>query len=293
LDVRYEQRVLSMLDVLQPAALVNCIDNRAEGEMWLANVVAAAFLAGACAERGIAFVQISTARVFGEDRKRLAGVRAYDPGRPEHADASAYFAKLAHTEDDAPCPSLDRWAISKLAAEQAVLRVAIEFPRFRWFMLRTGCLVERPCRPSRNLLYRLTEQLYGRRSTIVAASDAVMQLTYVPHLAHVIDWLLANRDCIAVDGGCVAPAGIYHVVNSGLFTPAELLRELSSATGRFRDVESRTCAELVRSGDVLPGELPPYTGLNTAKYEATGGPQPPSWGCVVKKWAAIAQEHFI
>ncbi len=155
-----------------------------------------------------------------------------------------------YTEGDAPSPR-SVYGMSKLVGEMLVL------PRPRTYVLRLESLFGGP--RSRSTTDAILTALQGGRPVRVF-TDRTVTLSYVPDVAAATRRLLDTR----------APAGLYHVVNSGIATWDQVAREAARQLG----VEPTLVP--VRMADAkFRARRPRYCALSNQKLASVGIPMPP------------------
>lgn len=191
-------------------------------------------LAAACAETGAVLVHVSTDYVFGG------------------------FA-TSPIPEDAPTAPLNAYGRSKLAGEEAVLRLLPE----RGYVVRTAWLYDRE---GRNFLTTML-RLAADRPTLDVVDDQRGQPTAAPALAAQLLALAqaAHRR--------TAPAGIYHGTASGETTWFGLAREIFALAGLDPDrVRPTTSDRFPR-----PALRPAYSVLGHRRWAAAGLSPQPDW----------------
>lgn len=164
--------------------------------------------------------------------------------------------RVPYREQDQPAPQ-GVYARSKLAGECE----AAASPRH--LIVRTcGLYRARPAGPIRGRNFVDTMlALAGERKTLRVVNDQTCCPTYVPHLARAIAFLVGQRR-----------EGIYHVVNGGATTWYDFAAEI------FRRCKIAVELLPVSTADYgAPAPRPAYSVLDTAKYQAAGGPPMPAW----------------
>jgi dTDP-4-dehydrorhamnose reductase len=168
------------------------------------NTIAAAVIAEACGDRGVAFVHVSTNEVF--DGTRTDG-RGYRPDAERHA-ANPYGG-------------------SKLAAELRIETLAASRPGVGFAIVRTAWLHGPPGHdfPARICAAALRARAADEALRVV--SDEIGTPTYAPDVADAVVELIAED---ALVGTGPAPA-VHHLVNGGRASRADWAREVLRVTG--------------------------------------------------------------
>lgn len=165
-------------------------------------------------------------------------------------------------EEDHPPHPRSVYAVSKLLGEW----FAMDAPRS--YVLRVESLFGQAASgPSKGTLAGL---LAGIRAghAVPVFTDRVVSPTYVHDAADATLWLLERQ----------SPAGVYHCVNSGHATWAEVAGEVARLLGVSADLRP------VRTADVeLPAARPRYCALSNAKLRAAGVDMP-SWQDALRRW---------
>jgi len=242
-------KVKELIPLLRPAAVIHTAAmtdwvtaEQKRDECWRTNLQGTDNLVKVCALHGIPFVHISCDSVFGANR---------DP-RPR-----------TETDPVVPCHQL---AVTKACAEHAVLRlgqcVCPEFWQkgFRYWVIRTGLLYERPWRQNQNLVSRILRQADNRRGEEVSlASDMIFTPTYAPHLAKALVWLVRHYREM--------PSGVYHVGNLGHCSAYQFGQEISSNSRRPLKIRSTTREQMSQAFGGWDARLLPYhTALDCSKF---------------------------
>lgn len=151
-----------------------------------------------------------------------------------------------YVEDDAVHP-LSAYGRSKRAGEEAALRLPGSLVvRASWLFGRSGW----------NFVEAILKQVEGGRKKLAVVVDQVGRPTATTDLSEAIAALLE-----------AGASGVYHFANRGEVSWNEFAREILWRTGR-RDVEVEptTSETLAR-----PARRPPYSVLDTGKYERLTG----------------------
>lgn len=194
LDITDEKRIAEKIAALNPWAVINATgyvrveDAERESDLcFQVNCVGAIMLARACSEAGIQLLSFSSDLVFDGDK------------------GSAY------NEDDVPRP-LNMYGRSKAAAEAGILH-----HHRQALIVRTSAFFS-PW-DEYNFVHAVRRELAQGRP-FIAASDAIITPTYVPHLVHeCLDLLLDDAQ------------GIWHLSNGEALSWAELAREAAVRSG--------------------------------------------------------------
>lgn len=245
LDVTDARAVERAIAAASPDVIVNCAAfNDVDGaedravEALTLNAFAVRTLAKAAEACGAALVHYGTDFVF---------------------DGSAM---TPYTEEDRPSPR-GTYAASKLLGEW----FALEAPR--GFVLRVESLFGSPA------------DWTGRRGTIDGIVDGLLKgrelrvfTDRVVSPGYVVDIAAATRHL--VESG--ASPGLYHCVNAGQATWAEVARELAAVLG-----VRPTLVEVTMDQVPLRAPRPRYCALSTAKLTGAGFDMPP-WQDAVRRW---------
>ena len=169
-----------------------------------------------------------------------------------------------YTEDARPSPR-SNYAASKLLGEW----FALEVPR--GFVLRVESLFGAPRgftgrRGTLDGLVRAIEE--GREVTVF--TDRVVSPTYTPDIA------AATRHLIAAD----AAPGLYHCVNSGYASWADVAREIAAIVGVAPRLVPVTMEQVS-----LKAARPRFCALSPARLASAGFPMPP-WTEALRRWLA-------
>jgi dTDP-4-dehydrorhamnose reductase len=169
-----------------------------------------------------------------------------------------------YTEDARPSPR-SNYAASKLLGEW----FALEVPR--GFVLRVESLFGAPRgftgrRGTLDGLVRAIEE--GREVTVF--TDRVVSPTYTPDIA------AATRHLIAAD----AAPGLYHCVNSGYASWADVAREIAAILGVAPRLVPVTMEQVT-----LKAARPRFCALSPARLASAGFPMPP-WTEALRRWLA-------
>ena len=170
-------------------------------------------------------------------------------------------ATVPMKEDHPPHPR-SVYAVSKLLGEWFALDAT------RSYVLRVESLFGHAASgPSKGTLAGLAAGIRAGQPVRVF-TDRVVSPTYVHDAAHATLQLLEQQ----------SPAGVYHCVNSGHATWAEVAEEVARVLGVSADLRP------VRTADVvLPAARPRYCALSNAKLRAAGV-EMPSWQDALRRW---------
>jgi dTDP-4-dehydrorhamnose reductase len=171
-----------------------------------------------------------------------------------------------YTEDDEPNPR-SAYAASKLIGEW----LALEAPRA--YVLRVESLFGGP--KTRSSVDRLLAGI--RAGTPVRAfSDRTVSPSYVSDVVRATDRLIEDD----------APGGVYHCVNSGWATWAEVARELARLAGR----PDAPIVEIPAADAGLLAPRPRFAALSNARLAAAGIVMPTWQDAVARHVAASSAE---
>lgn len=255
-DVTNARAVEQVISNCMPEVVVNLAATHAARvtdatDMWRVNVQGAMNVLTACGKLGVPLIQLSTGDVFG-----------------------GFFEKKAFLECDggyAQAPYLQ----TRLAAEHALLArlrcFGTDYWRsgFRFWLLRSSLLFDRPSSVSRGFVHDMAGRLVDKRETIELPADCVRCPTYVPWLAGELQWLLGKWKEI--------PQGIYHVCSSGeasLFDVVDYISRRVSCRGR---VATTTYSRYTEQLGLLPGALAKHVPLCNDKWQSIRGLEAPTW----------------
>jgi dTDP-4-dehydrorhamnose reductase len=232
LDVTDEQAISRLVAAERPDLIVNCaayndVDGAEEAtELALrVNAFAVLSLARAAADTGAALLHFSSDFVFDGETDR------------------------PYTEADSPNPQ-STYAVSKLLGDW----FAAEAPRA--YVLRVESLFG-PAGPGNARRGSLGTIVDGIRdgSEVPVFVDRIVSPSYTPDVARAARALVEGQ----------APAGLYHCVNTGCASWAEIARRTASMIGvplRMRSLTLETAA--------LRARRPRYCALSNAKLRAAG-----------------------
>ena len=247
LDIADGAAVMRAIDQARPDVIVNCaafndVDGAESAPLraLAVNAFGVRTLARAATEAGATLVHYSTDFVFDGTANR-----PYD-------------------EESPPAPR-STYAASKLLGEW----FALEVPR--GFVLRVESLFGAPrgWNGRRGTLDGLLSAIEeGREVTVF--TDRVVSPTYT------VDIAAATRHLIAVD----APPGVYHCVNSGHASWADVAREAAAILGVTPRLRPVTMEQVT-----LKAPRPRFCALSPAKLAAAGFPMPP-WSDALRRWLA-------
>lgn len=260
LNIANFEWVYKWLKASQPDAIVNCAGYtnvfRAEQDQhdcWAVNVCGVNNLACCASRLDIPMIHISTDFVFGQDFSRKQPYRESDPVAP-----------------------LNFYGQSKAYGEHALLRWAAVRP-FSWWIIRCAGLFERPWRHRTNFPNAIQQSLECRaQKTVEVVRDVTTNLTYAPHLAKVIVWLLRHRDQVL--------SGIYHITNGGeckWFEAADHLARSTRFRYKLRPVSREDYAKKQRRD---ARTMPRFTCLTGDRYAKLDGPEMPTWQEALDEW---------
>lgn len=200
-------------------------------------------LAKACAAQGARLVQVSTDYVFGGQTEREPLAEAV--GR---APVNVYGATKALGEDLARLEH-DDVIVARVASLFGVAGASGKGGNFVETMLR----------------------LAKERGRLTVVDDQVMSPTASWDAGEAILDLISAR----------APAGTYHVVNSGVASWCGFAAEIISKAGVAAEV-----APIPTSQFPTPARRPPYSALSNAKLEAALGRPMPHWRDALDRYLA-------
>jgi dTDP-4-dehydrorhamnose reductase len=164
-----------------------------------------------------------------------------------------------YSEDDAPNPR-SVYAMSKLLGEW----FAVDAPRH--YVLRVESLFGGP--RAKSSVDRLLEQLRGGQPAR-AFADRTVSPSYVDDVVAATAALVQRR----------APSGVYHCVNSGWATWADLARELA----RLEGAAEAAVTEVSVKDVALAASRPTFAALSNAKLGALGIVMP-SWQEALRRY---------
>lgn len=200
-------------------------------------------LAKACAARGARLVQVSTDYVYGGQAEREP--LSETVGR---APINVYGATKALGEDLARLEHADV-VVARVASLFGVAGASGKGGNFVETMIRLG----------------------KERGRLTVVDDQVMSPTASWDAGEAILDLIAAR----------APAGVYHVVNSGVASWRDFAAEIITRAGVSAEVLPIPTARFP-----TPARRPPYSALSNAKLEAAIGRPMPSWTDALARYLA-------
>lgn len=247
LNVTNKDLVSKSIAASKPDAVIHCAAYRDEpntrderAACWNTNVHGAHNVVVACAEAGVPLLYLSSGSVFGGDYGR---VTAYNEA--DCVAATTYYGT------------------TRVAGEHAILRLAQENnPKywasgFRYWIVRTSHMFERPWRQYKNLPLGLAQVGNARRE--VQVPMLTTSFTYTPHLVKAIKHMLENMGDML--------SGIYHIANTGHGSIKEFGDRFSRLSGKNFGVE-QSAALTTNKNQMLDVSYFP---------ESTGGPVLPQW----------------
>lgn len=260
LDVTDFKAVRALLTHVRPGVVVNCAGvtsptacERNRPLAWKVNVEAADNLVKVCALLGLPYVHVSCDQVYGANGGRAA----------------------PYTETDVPGP-VNYYGVTKLSAEHAVLRLAQcmcpEFWKagFKYWVIRTSMLYERPWRRSSNWVYQMTQFGVSRKaSELTLPSDVYRSPTYAPHLAKALVWMMRHRDEIV--------SGIYNIANTGTPSLFEIGSLLAVTAKNGLNISLTDRERYAKLHGRNPESMPTYTGLDCNKFNEISAVPMPTW----------------
>jgi len=205
-------------------------------------------LARACAERRARLVQVSTDYVYGGQVEREPLSEAV--GR---APVNVYGATKALGEDLARLEH-DDVVVARVASLFGVAGASGKGGNFVETMIRLG----------------------KERGRLTVVDDQVMSPTASWDAGEAILDLIAAQ----------APAGTYHVVNSGIASWRRFAREIIARAGVAAEVAPIATREFP-----TPARRPPYSALSNAKLEGALGRPMPHWTNALERYLA-AKGHL-
>ncbi|MCX7778853.1 MAG: dTDP-4-dehydrorhamnose reductase [Patescibacteria group bacterium] len=200
LDITDQKEVEKKIKRLKPKIVINATAytnvEKAEKEFVKAkkiNATAVKSLAKICAEIGALFIHYSTDYVF--DGKKKKGYR----------------------ENDRPKNPVNKYGLSKLFGEQAILNLKFQNPNFKFYLLRTFWLFGSYVEPKKHKNFVQTIlKLAKEKKELKVINDQFGKPTYTFDLAQATKELLSSQ----------RPAGIYHLTNEGITTWYKLAKEI-------------------------------------------------------------------
>ena len=272
LDVSNLKQVREIVPLLRPAAVIHTAAVTdwvtAENDQctaWNTNVRGTDNLVKVCALSGTPLVVVSCDSVFGANRNRQPR-RETDPVDP-----------------------INYLGITKMAAEHAVLRLAQcycpEFWNrgFRYWVIRTGPLLEATWRHTRHLAQQIARLSTSRRDVEVPlVSDMTFSPTYVPHLAKALIWLVKNYREM--------PSGVYHVANRGACSAFQFGMELSANSNKVLRICPSSREEMAQAFGGWDAKLMPYnSALDSSKFNDVCPCPLPTWQEGVEEYSFACQ----
>ena len=268
LDVTNHNRVYEVIKSLRPDVVINAAGMthaaqvRNDGrQAWRTNVAAVSNLAKACALQGAAFIQLSSADVFGSDEQTGP-----------------------YAEPDAVCGSTAR-AQNWIAAEHAVMAVPLSggdselLRRFKWFVIRVSELFSPMTNYYPSLVYLFHERLSRSRTQFAAPTDVVRSLSFTPIVARHLCWLADNAQKVE--------SGAYHIASPDSGSLYHIAKELSMRMPPQQATLVPTTRDAYATAHGVAGpEIPRNTTLATAKWSSVCPLPLPGWRAVVRAFAA-------
>jgi dTDP-4-dehydrorhamnose reductase len=264
LNITSAEWVFKWLKAMQPDAIINCAGytNVARAEVdradcWCANVCGVNNLACCASRLDIPIIHISTDFVFGQGQQRHP-----------------------YKESD-PIAPINFYGMSKAQGEHALLQWAAD-RNTPWWIIRCAGLFERPWRYRSNFPNAIMQTLQNRgQKAVPVVSDVRTNLTYAPHLAKAIIWMLAHRSSV--------PNGIYHITNQGecsWYEAAVAVAKHTQFANKLRPVSREVYAFAQRRD---PHLSPRYTCLSQERYQKLGGPEMPTWQDALESWNGVGR----
>lgn len=205
-------------------------------------------LAKACAAKGARLVQVSTDYVYGGQPERTPLTE--DVGR---APVNVYGATKALGEDLARLEH-DDVIVARVASLFGVAGASGKGGNFVETMIRLG----------------------KARGRLTVVDDQIMSPTASWDAGEAILDLIA----------ALAPAGVYHVVNTGVANWRDFARDIIAKAGVAAEV-----VPIPTSQFPTPARRPPYSALSNAKLEAAIGRAMPPWTDALDRYLA-AKGHI-
>jgi dTDP-4-dehydrorhamnose reductase len=205
-------------------------------------------LAKACAAKGARLVQVSTDYVYGGQPERAPLTE--DVGR---APVNVYGATKALGEDLARLEH-DDVIVARVASLFGVAGASGKGGNFVETMIRLG----------------------KARGRLTVVDDQIMSPTASWDAGEALLDLIAAQ----------APAGVYHVVNTGVASWRDFARDIIAKAGVAAEV-----APIPTSQFPTPARRPPYSALSNAKLEAAIGRAMPHWTDALDRYLA-AKGHI-
>lgn len=244
-DVADHQALLTAAERIRPDVLVNCTAyNNVDGAEQDA---ATALAVNAFAVRSMA----TAARAVGATFVHYSTDFVFDG-----------TASTPYTEEDRARP-VSVYGSSKLLGEW----FAQDAPR--WYVLRVESLFGG--RQARSSVDKIAAALREGRKTPVFA-DRIVTPSYVDDVRD------ATLDLLARD----TPSGLFHCVNRGQGTWADVGRHVARLLGAREDLLTLTSVHDVK----LPAQRPVYCALSNARLEAAIGRPMPTWQDAIERYLA-------
>ena len=298
-DISDRAQVEEWLPGMNPDAVVNCAGytnvQRAEEDRlacWRANVVGVQNLARVCSANDIALFHISSDFVFGQDEDRHPQrLPALDPTRRKNPTREQQERSVCYDEADAIGP-VGFSGQTKAMAEHVILQEALANPDFQYYIIRTAGMFEPTWRLGRNFPYAIASRLLSDTiREVEVVSDVVTNITYVPHIANALRWLVEKRNEISVEGVTI-PVGIYHITNTGMASWWEIAQHLDQLMGFSGKLRATSRIEYCKKHGLRAELSPACTALCSNKYEETLGPSMPTWQEGLAAWAKEATRYL-
>lgn len=273
IDITRHKAVRELITHARPSVVVNCAGinsptacERDRGKAWDVNTDAVDNLVKTCAIAGIPFLHVSCDQVFG----------------------SAPTPKTPFTETDAVGP-VNVYGTTKLAAEYSIMRLGQCFcpdywkAGFKYWIIRTSMLFERPWRPSNNWVYQLNQfSEYRHTCEIGLPTSIVRSPTFTPHLAKAIVWLLNhNKEVVS---------GIYNIANTGAPSLYDIGRHISTVSPNGLKIVPVDRDKYARIHGRDPSTMPAFTALDCSKFKEISSVALPTWQEGIEEFASTWED---
>lgn len=267
-DVNDHDRVYDVIRGLRPDVVINAagltVPAQARNnhkQAWLVNAAAVGNMAKACAIQRVAFIQLSSADVFGADTQS---------GPYAEPDTVHGASTLAQTH---------------IAAEHAVMSVPLSggnnelLRSFKWYVLRLSELFAPVSVYYPSLLRLFYDRLVKSRAQLALPTDVVRSFSFTPVMSRHIRWLADNTDKVE--------SGTYHLTSSDSGSLYQVGKEIASRLpGHHAElVETRRDDYATAQGLAAP-EIPRNTALAMAKWKSVCPVPMPDWRTAVRAFVS-------
>lgn len=274
LDITNYKMVNELIPHVRPNVIINCaaitsptVCDRNRVKSWRVNSDAVDNLVKICAITGTPLIQLSCDQVFGMDKFRREPYSDTDPAGP-----------------------VNTYGMSKLAAECALLRLGQCMcpdywkAGFRYWIVRTSMLYERPWRQSANWIYNMMQHgVYRRTTPLSLPHDIIRTPTFVPHFVKALIWLAKHHREVV--------SGVYHIASAGEASIYEIGSVLSSVSKHGIEISMTNNEGFARTHGRDPETLPQYTALESSKFNDISPIILPDWQEGIEEFAMSWEEE--